>query len=938
MDNQNIILSVNSFGVIPNIYVTQGDTGRQVTCQITDYQIPDGSTAKFFAKKPSGLQIYNSATVSENTVTFPLTNQTLAEVGVTMGQVEITEPDGKVSTFIFRINVRPTLSGDHPESKNESTYLDDMLEEMQNQLNESIQQGEVEIGAAVQNANTAAQNANTATNNANQATQNANNAAEEANEATEAFKNAVEGTVINDETPSTNTVYSSSKVESELDEIYDLMNGKTVDDNAYSVTVPNGAKFATVKKLGGKSIAWNQLYNIENNAMYNNNQSIASFEVPCGDGTMKYDKDTYSFTVSFDTAPIEQVDNPNTFIKNLIKGHKYALWDTDRNPNATCMFYGFERLSNNPNTTPVFTFEDLDGLGQLILRCRVMPTATPGTVTKRCQLFDLTQMFGAGNEPSTVEEFNAIFPEEYYPYNAGEIVSAEVDEVVEGDNNIIRGEFFDEDPWVNAITETSTEYKGKACMHVNHLKLYSNTENGTLSVFPELTFDANTQYAFRIEWCGTINPSTSELSKLQFIFKYTDGTSRYITNITSDWQISEYVTSAGKTLSDIRVLFNTSAQGTYIASIKMEKGTEITGWPPREPKTYPIPDSIKSLDGYGWSAGDVYNEVDFENKKFIQRVEKVDLGTLTWDVNSTLHFYADMSDIMGSSNNLLCAKYTTVTFDTSVADMPDKTIKLNGTGTQRIHIRDSAYTDSTVFKTAMNGVMLYYELAEPVITDISDILDSFEVESGGTISFIQSDDTKHLPVPTTIEYDSSGADKIAQLEEKIDAVKTTADTAKTTADSALSGVNSLNEQVGDINTEITGINQNITEINSEIDDINAHITAEKDYIVEQGTSGIWTYRKWKSGIAECWGNQDQTVTVEYGVYVPLQIALPFAFAETPIVNVNFGVNGMAGAYMAYTSMHANNQTIMAYGAGVTSADAGKACWFYIHAIGKWKTE
>ena len=26
-----------------------------------------------------------------------------------------------------------------------------------------------------------------------------------------------------------------------------------------------------------------------------------------------------------------------------------------------------------------------------------------------------------------------------------------------------------------------------------------------------------------------------------------------------------------------------------------------------------------------------------------------------------------------------------------------------------------------------------------------------------------------------------------------------------------------------------------------------------DYIVEQGTSGIWTYRKWNSGISECWG-------------------------------------------------------------------------------------
>lgn len=29
-----------------------------------------------------------------------------------------------------------------------------------------------------------------------------------------------------------------------------------------------------------------------------------------------------------------------------------------------------------------------------------------------------------------------------------------------------------------------------------------------------------------------------------------------------------------------------------------------------------------------------------------------------------------------------------------------------------------------------------------------------------------------------------------------------------------------------------------------------------DYIVEQGVSGIWTYRKWASGIIECWGQTD----------------------------------------------------------------------------------
>ena len=26
-----------------------------------------------------------------------------------------------------------------------------------------------------------------------------------------------------------------------------------------------------------------------------------------------------------------------------------------------------------------------------------------------------------------------------------------------------------------------------------------------------------------------------------------------------------------------------------------------------------------------------------------------------------------------------------------------------------------------------------------------------------------------------------------------------------------------------------------------------------DYVIEQGTSGVWFYRKWNSGLAECWG-------------------------------------------------------------------------------------
>ena len=53
---------------------------------------------------------------------------------------------------------------------------------------------------------------------------------------------------------------------------------------------------------------------------------------------------------------------------------------------------------------------------------------------------------------------------------------------------------------------------------------------------------------------------------------------------------------------------------------------------------YPIPDTIKALPGYGWSAGTAKNWVDYENKRYIQCVDSVDLGTLNWVAGESVSF------------------------------------------------------------------------------------------------------------------------------------------------------------------------------------------------------------------------------------------------------------------------------------------------------------
>lgn len=56
---------------------------------------------------------------------------------------------------------------------------------------------------------------------------------------------------------------------------------------------------------------------------------------------------------------------------------------------------------------------------------------------------------------------------------------------------------------------------------------------------------------------------------------------------------------------------------------------------------------------------------------------------------------------------------------------------------------------------------------------------------------------------------------------------------------------------------------------------------EADFVVEQGTKGIWTYRKWNSGIGEYWG-KEQGFTLETGWH--RSPAAPFT-----IVNENYNV-------------------------------------------------
>lgn len=202
----------------------------------------------------------------------------------------------------------------------------------------------------------------------------------------------------------------------------------------------------------------------------------------------------------------------------------------------------------------------------------------------------------------------------------------------------------------------------------------------------------------------------------------------------------------------------------YFPSFQIEKSSTATAYAPFHRNEYPIPEAIRALPGYGWSAGTAKNYVDYENKRYVQCVGSVDLGTLSWRVGDSVSFETfqltgqKLTKNYDIAPNILCSKYPTKTQNELWGKTNVTGITTNANVDGCVHLNDTTYTDAAAFQQAMQGVMLYYELANPIITDISTLIDddflrNLTVEAGGSVTFKNSNgDSYRIPVPSEEEY------------------------------------------------------------------------------------------------------------------------------------------------------------------------------------------
>lgn len=111
-----------------------------------------------------------------------------------------------------------------------------------------------------------------------------------------------------------------------------------------------------------------------------------------------------------------------------------------------------------------------------------------------------------------------------------------------------------------------------------------------------------------------------------------------------------------------------------------------------------------------------------------------------------------------------------------------------------------------------------------------------------------------------------------------------------------------------------------------------------DYVVEHGTDGIWTYRKWNSGFAECWGTESAksyaiTGSWTNGFYAQSTLVYPSGlFVSIPVTTLQ---KTDAGAGLEWMSIHTHSASQVSFYVCDTQSHTVSFS-ISAYAIGRWK--
>ena len=360
--------------------------------------------------------------------------------------------------------------------------------------------------------------------------------------------------------------------------LYDMGQGithrfETDSDTAYAKTVPTGGRLMSIKSVGGRSIVWNQMIP----------DSIIHVTV----------------TIDEDVTEDKWISRIEADTSNIISAHGHKVLGKcvkdASNPTANvvvCFGDNNANISNgyeseHSTEKGIYTLQSSVKNGALYYRA--FAGATAGTYGFTLQLFDLTAMFGSGNEPASVEEFEKMFPTDYYPYNTGEVVSAGTESIIEQGANLYYGT-----DMLKVGSDTyeyiANSYRCKA------IKLKPNTTY-TLS----FTSDKTSEIIL------LMNVNTVVNSQPYLDFRKTSDTRSYRTGDNGCLYVGVYAGNGSVASADV-------VKRLSECEIMISEGDTPTAYAPYHRNEYHIPEAIRNLPGYGIEG----NVADYETKTYTQ--------------------------------------------------------------------------------------------------------------------------------------------------------------------------------------------------------------------------------------------------------------------------------------------------------------------------------
>lgn len=364
-----------------------------------------------------------------------------------------------------------------------------------------------------------------------------------------------------------------------VDALYDIGQGithqfETDSETAYQKTVPTGGKLMSVKNIGGRSIVWNQLYKkfgyvggstLNCKSIFKSHNYLLRVDYSVSENTKVY---LYFRAAKYTAGTNRQI------VKDITAGSGKISWITSPlGEHSDGGDFGVFRLVT-----------DSDGNQKL--------DTSPFS---NYEIFDLTQMFGIGNEPTSVEEFEAMFPNNYYQYNAGEIITADTESVVEQGKNLLNA-----DDYYAAYKQSDGSYLNNSSDFDGINIPIGNYIGKTLIATLKATVSSQPTSFF---WLARINGTRIESS-------YEKG-ERVLANTTGIAKLAVTPKTQNDTLA---MSFGQGRGDVIVRDIQIELGDTPTAYAPFHRNEYPIPEAIRALPGYGVEG----NAVDYEAKTYTQ--------------------------------------------------------------------------------------------------------------------------------------------------------------------------------------------------------------------------------------------------------------------------------------------------------------------------------